>query len=383
MLQGVRVVDLTRMLAGPYATMLLGDLGAEVIKVEPPEGDEIRKMGPPFVGGESAYFLAINRNKKSVTLDLKTPAGRDTFQRLVAVSDVVVDNFRPGVLERLGAGYEALRRVNPKLISCSITSFGESGPLAQDPAFDLVIQAYAGAMSLTGEPGGPPVRMGIPMGDLAGGMYAALGVAAALYRREQTGQGERLSLSLLDSLASLLSYMAQYYFVDGLVPPPQGSRHMSVVPYGAFQAADRAFVVAVFTERFWASFCRAVERTDLIDDERFRANEARVRNRAVLEPMLETLFKARPADAWVERFRAEGVPVAPVNTVDRTFAMPQMANMVKCVAHPKAGTIRTLGSPLDLRMEPAPAPALGAHNEEILGRLLGLKPGQWRDASGG
>ena len=250
LLEGIRIIDLTRMLSGPYATSILADSGAEVIKVETPGGgDPMREMCPRLPNGTSAYFVSINRNKKSLTLNLKSPQALPIFRKLVQVSDGVIDNFRPGVMEKLNLDYLRLKEVNPKIISCSITAFGESGPYRDFPAFDLILQALSGAMSITGEPGRTPVRMGIPMGDLAGALFAAQGVASALFKRERTGKGCRISVSLLDAMVHLLTYVAQYFFVDGKVPGPIGSGHQTVVPYQAFKTRDIHIVVAVFVER--------------------------------------------------------------------------------------------------------------------------------------
>ncbi|MBI2933577.1 MAG: CoA transferase [Planctomycetes bacterium] len=373
MLEGIRILDLTRMLAGPYAAMMLGDLGAEVIKIEPPEGDEIRRMGPPFVRGESAYFLAVNRNKKSVVIDLSKAEGRALFDRLAANADVMIDNFRPGVLARLGCAHERMRALNPKLVLCSITSFGEEGPMRDLPAFDLIVQAWSGAMSVTGEQNGPPVRLGIPLGDLAGGMYAALAVMGALVRRGRTGAGERIELSLLDCLTAMTTYLAQYHFADGRVPGPQGSRHMSCVPYGAYRTHDGWVVVGVFTERFWQGFCRALERPDWAQDARYATNERRVRHRAELEDAIQTRLGERASKEWLARLQAEGVPAAPVLTLDRTLGLEQLAlrGMIASYVHPVAGEVKTLGDPI-LRRRPAAAPLLGEHTEDVLGRVAGL-----------
>src|SRR6266511_4576482 len=274
---GVRVLDLSRMLAGPYGSMLMADLGAEVIKIEDPDGgDPMRRMGPPFLpGGESAYFLSINRNKKSLALDLTRPGGREVFLDLVRVADIVWDNFRPGILERLGCAHARLRALSPRLICCSISAFGQAGPYRDWPAFDLALQAMGGGMSLTGEEGGRPVRMGLPMGDLSGGMFGAFAVAGALFRRERRGEGAHIDLSLLDCQASLLTYIAQYFWTDSRVPGPMGSGHTSVVPYGALDTADGHIIVAVFAEKFWRGFCRALGRTDLEAEPRFATNQDR------------------------------------------------------------------------------------------------------------
>ena len=383
MLAGVRVLDLSRMLAGPYGSMLLADLGAEVIKIEDPRGgDPMRAMGPPFLGpdGESAYFLSINRNKKSVALDLEAPEGRAVFHDLCRVSDVVWENFRPGVMARLGCAPETLRQLNPRLVVCSISAFGQEGPYREWPAFDLALQAMGGAMSLTGEAGRPPARMGLPMGDLAGGMFGALAVASALFRRAQTGEGTHFDLSLLDCQVSLLTYVAQYFWADGRVPGRVGSGHASVVPYQAFPTREGHVVVAVFAEKFWAGFCRAIERPDLAADPRFDSNARRVERREELVPVLEAVFSARTTAEWLARLQREGVPVAPINTVDQVVSDPQvrLREMVVDLEHPTLGTLRTLGTPVRAEgappFRPAPPRALGEDTAPVLRELLGYSP---------
>ena len=379
-LGGLRVLDLTTTIAGPHCTRLLADLGAEVVKIEDPEGgDPMRVMGPPFLGAhrESAYFLSINRNKKSVTLDLERPDGRAVFHDLCRVSDVVWENFRPGVMARLGCAPETLRALNPRLIVCSISAFGQAGPYRDWPAFDLALQAMGGAMSITGEEGRPPVRMGLPMGDLAGGMLGALAVAGALFRRAQTGEGTAIDLSLLDCQVSLLTYVAQYFWADGRVPARVGSGHASVVPYQALATRDGFLVVAVFAEKFWSGFCRAIERPDLAADPRFDSNPKRVAHRAELVPILEAIFPARPTAEWLARLQAEGVPTAPIHSVAQVLADPQvrLREMVVDLEHPRLGPIKTLGTPVKPAgappFRPAPPPALGEHTDAVLGGLLG------------
>jgi CoA:oxalate CoA-transferase len=384
LLGGVRVLDLSRMLAGPYGSMLLADMGAEVIKVEEPEGgDPMRVMGPPFLtDGESAYFLAINRNKKSVALDLARQAGREVLFDLARAADVVWENFRPGVLARLGCDYPTLTALNPRLVMCSISAYGQSGPYRDWPAFDLALQAMGGAMSLTGEPDGRPVRMGLPMGDLAGGMFGALAVAAALVRRQATGQGAWIDLSLLDCQASLLTYLAQYFWTDGQVPGPQGSGHASVVPYQALPTRDGHLIVAVFAEKFWHGFCAATGRLEWEHDPRFATNRDRVAHREVLMSMVETVFATRTTDAWLERLQAEGVPAAPIQTVDRVLGDPQIRHrqMVAEMSHPGLGAVPTLGTPIkvDGRMglDLQPPPRLGEHTDTVLGDILKYPAGR-------
>jgi len=375
---GVRVLDLSRMLAGPYGSMLLADLGAEVIKIEEPRGgDPMRVMGPPFLDGESAYFLAINRNKKSVALDLEQPEGRQVFFDLCRISDVVWENFRPGVMARLGCEPSKLRALNPRLVVCSISAYGQAGPYRDWPAFDLALQAMGGAMSITGEEGRPPVRMGLPMGDLAGGMFGALAVAGALFRRHQTGEGTVIDLSLLDCQVSLLTYVAQYFWADGRVPGRVGSGHASVVPYQALAAQDGFLVVAVFAEKFWGGFCRAIERPELEADPRFDTNLKRVERKGELIPLLEAIFPSRTTAEWLARLHKEGVPAAPIQRVDEVLSDPQVLRreMVVDLEHPKLGAVKTLGTPIRPAgappFRPAPPPALGEHTDAILGSLLG------------
>jgi crotonobetainyl-CoA:carnitine CoA-transferase CaiB-like acyl-CoA transferase len=378
MLDGVRVVDMAQMLAGGYGSMLLGDLGAEVIKIEPIEvGDPTRLLGPPFVEGESAYFMAINRNKKSVALDVRKEQGRQVLYDLVRVSDVVFHNFRPGVMEKLGCDYHTLRGINPRIIYCGLTGYGETGPYRDYPAFDLAIQAISGAMSITGEPGRPPVRQGIPIGDLAGSLFAAFSISAALYAREVTGEGRKIDLSLMDCNVSLLTYVGQYYLIDGQVPGPMGSGHLSVVPYQAFATQDMYIVVAVFVEKFWQAFCRVLGIEELIDDPRFCDNDRRRANREELVPILEEIFRTRPGEEWLRLLSEAQVPCAPINTLDRLFADPQVAarNMVVEMEHPKVGRLRSIGNPVKTPPMPEgpfrPPPLHGEHTDEVLRDILG------------
>ena len=377
--EGVRVLDLSRMLAGPYGSMLMADLGAEVIKIEEPDGgDPMRQMGPPFLpNGESAYFLAINRNKKSVALDLTKAEGRQVFYDLVRVSDVVWDNFRPGIMAKLECDQERLRTLNPRLICCSISAYGQEGPYRDWPAFDLALQAMGGAMSVTGEEGRAPVRMGLPMGDLAGGMFGAFAVAGALFRRERTGEGAVIDLSLLDAQVSLLSYLAQYFWTDGKVPGPMGSGHSSVVPYQALQTRDGYLIVAVFAEKFWGLFCRALGKGEWERDPRFATNADRVHNREALIPLIGDIFKGRTSKEWLDVLHREGVPAAPIQRVDQVLADPQvhLQKMVTSLQHPTLGRVPSLGTPIkvDGAMDAplAPPPALGEHTQEVLTKLLG------------
>ena len=365
------------MLAGPYGSMALADLGAEVLKIETPNGgDPIRRMGPPFLDDESPYFLGINRNKRSVTLDLSKRAGRELFLELVAVSDVVYDNFRPGVMSRLGLGVEQLRAVKPDIITCSVTSFGPSGPYSEIPGFDLTLQAISGGMSITGPRGGEPVRMGLPVADLAGGMFAGMAISAALFNRERTGEGQDIDISLLDVQVSMLTYVAQYHFADGRVPGPMGTGHESVVPYQAFDTADRQIVVAVFVDRFWQGLC------DVLGIPEYAPRFPRAVDRfAAREEIIATVaerLRQRTADEWIRDLWAAGVPSAPVQTVDRVVEDPQVLHrnmIVETEPHPRVGRYRTLGNPVKVDGDPdeafAPAPLLGADNHRVLVDLLG------------
>jgi crotonobetainyl-CoA:carnitine CoA-transferase CaiB-like acyl-CoA transferase len=376
LLQNVRILDLSRMLAGPYGSMLLGDLGAEVIKIEEPAGDFTRTPAQYHMGGIGAYFLAINRNKKSIVLDLTTQKGREVFHDLVKISDVVYDNLRPTVLKKIGADYETLRKINPKIISCSVSGFGQDGPDRDLPAYDLTIQARGGAMGITGEKEGAPVRMGLPMGDLAGGMFAAYGIVAALFDRERTGQGKRLDISLLDCQVSLLTYMATYHSIGGLIPKPQGASHEVLVPYQSFKTKDLYLVVACPTDKFWQSLCRALGREDLISHPHFKDALQRIINRQELYQILQDIFLTRTVDEWMEVLRQEDVPSAPVNTLDRVMTDAQLLHrrMVVEVDHPVSGKFKSVGNPVkasggeEVYHHP---PALGEHMEEILRGLLG------------
>ena len=364
-LRGFRIVDLTRMLAGPYATMLLADMGAEVIKVESPDGDPMRRMGPPFESdGRSAYFMAVNRNKKSVVLDLRAEHDRDRFLGLVRTADAVVDNFRAGVMERLRLTPDHLRAVKPELVTCSMTAFGADGPYRDLPAYDLVLQAMGGGMSITGEPGGRPTRAGIPIGDLAGGAFAALALCAALLSRERNHQSQHIDLSLLDVQVSLLTYVAQYFVTDGQVPGPVGSAHPSIVPYQAFRTADGDVVVAVFGENFWAPLCRVMGLEELIDC--YPDNATRRAHRLEVTERLQKRFLERTTDDWVNAIWAAGVPGGPVNTVDRVLGDPQVRQRQMVVSD---GERELLGNPIKTGAPDSftPAPNLGQHNSEYLG----------------
>ncbi|HXG04490.1 MAG TPA: CoA transferase, partial [Candidatus Binatia bacterium] len=314
-LAGVRVLDLTRVLAGPFCTLLLGDMGAEVIKVEEPgKGDDTRRW-PPFVGGEATYFLAVNRGKKSVTVNLKAPQGVALLRRLAARSDVLVENFRPGTMDRLNLGYRALRRLNPRLVYCSISGFGESGPEAHRAGYDLIVQGESGIMDLTGFPDGPPVKVGNSIADLVAGMSAAHGIVLALLARTRTRRGQKVEIAMLDVMASLLTYQAGLYFQTGARPTRKGNQHPSIVPYEVFRAADAYLTLGVANNSLWKQCCTALGRPDLADDPRFATEASRVENRAALAPILEEIFAARTADEWLKRLEAAGVPAGRIRSV--------------------------------------------------------------------
>jgi crotonobetainyl-CoA:carnitine CoA-transferase CaiB-like acyl-CoA transferase len=379
-LQGVRVLELGQIIAGTYGNQVLSDLGAEVIKVEAPEGDLGRIPSVAPYRGLSALFLTFNRNKKSVVINLKTEAGRELFYGLVKLSDVVVDNFRPGVLERLRVDYATLARINPRIIQCSVTGFGAAGAYKDYPALDLIIQAISGHMAITGEPGRPPARVGIPLADMSGGIYSCKGILAALYARERTGRGQRVEVSMFDAMLNLLSYIATLWLTGGVLPRPPGSAHEYSVPWQAFEAKDGHIVVATRQDGFWRKLCDALGEPGLAADPRFATNAGRIANRETLVPRLEAMFRTRTVSDWLERLRAAEVPAAPVNNLDRAFAEPPVAEreMIVEYDHPDVGRVRLPGNPIkmsDATGTPSqPAPRLGEHTDAILGELLRLSP---------
>jgi len=377
-LRGVRVLDLSIVLAGPYGSQVLGDLGADVIKIEAPgRGDNSRNMPPYFVKGFSAYFLGFNRNKRSITLNLKSAEGKQIFFELVKKADVVFDNLRHGVRERLGIDYEKCREVNPRISSCSISGFGQSGPYRDRPALDLIIQAMGGAMSYTGEEGGEPVRMGVPMGDLGGGLFAVHGVLAALYQREKTGVGQNIDISLLDAQVALHTYRAQYYFIGGEVPVPIGSGHTSGVPIRAFKAKDGKYIVVdAVIDRLWLTLCDAIGYPELKEDPRYTTMAGRFEHRKVLYPFLENVFLTKTRDEWIDIFSEKGVAGGPIQTLDEVVVDPQVLHrrMIVEMDHPVCGKLKVTGNPIKLSesKEEAfePHPALGQHTDEILRDML-------------
>jgi crotonobetainyl-CoA:carnitine CoA-transferase CaiB-like acyl-CoA transferase len=381
-LDGVRILELGQIIAGTYGCQVLSDLGAEVIKIETPEGDLGRIPSVAPIHGESGLFLTFNRNKKSVVINLKTEDGLKVFYDLVARSDVVIDNFRPGVLERLKIDYATLSAINPRIVQCSVTGFGEAGEYRNFPAVDIIIQAISGYMAVTGEPGRPPVRTGIPIADLAGGIFSCKAILAALFDRERSGEGRRIELSMFDGLLNLLTYMGTMWLTVGELPTPQGSAHEYTVPWQAFAVKDGYVVVATRQDAFWKKLCQALGEPDLAADPRFATNADRVANRAVLVPRLKEILASRTVDEWMALFKAADVPAAPVNTLDRAFAEPPVAErgMVVEYDHPDAGTVRLPGNPIKMSgMEGTiskPAPRLGEHTDVVLGEVLGLAESQ-------
>jgi crotonobetainyl-CoA:carnitine CoA-transferase CaiB-like acyl-CoA transferase len=381
-LDGIRVLDLTRFMAGPFGTAMLADYGADVIKVEPPgEGDGARAWGPPFAGGESIYFLSVNRNKRSITLNLRHPEGRALLLKLADRADVLVENFTPGTAGRLGIAEDVLRERNPRLIYCAISGFGQTGPYRDRSAFDLILQGMGGVMGTTGEEGGDPVRVGIPIADIAGGMYAAYAITLALLARNQSGVGQYLDVSLMDAQISWLSYYVGIYLTTGEIPPRRGSAHATVVPYQAFACADGRYItLGTGNDRLFRRFCE-VAGAPLADDPRFRANPDRIRHRDELIPVLEALFKSRPAAAWLDALQEVGVPCGPISTVDEIVADPQVRarEMVVEIEHPSAGRITVTGLPVKCSETPGsirrPPPRLGEHTDAVLADL-GLAPAE-------
>ncbi len=373
-LEDLRVCDLSRILSGPYCTMVLGDMGAEVIKVEPPEGDDTRRWGPPFVQGESAYFLSVNRNKKSIALDLKSPQGKSALEKLIARSDVLVENFRAGTLEKLGFGYNRLAQTYPRLIYCSITGYGQTGPRAFSPGFDVVIQGESGAMHLTGFPDGPPTKFGLSIADIVTGMNAVQGILLALMARRVTGQGQRIDLALLDSMVACLTYQAQNHF-SGAEPERLGNRHPSIVPYETFEAADGFINIGVGNENLWKKFCEAVELPALCREPRFATNTERLKNYPALRALLEARLKQKTRREWLAAFERAGVPCGEIKSVSEVFADPQIAarEMIARIDHPTLGELKLTGIPIKLSETPGairlPPPRLNEHGDEILAEL--------------
>jgi crotonobetainyl-CoA:carnitine CoA-transferase CaiB-like acyl-CoA transferase len=366
-LAGLRVVDLSRVLAGPLCTMILGDLGADVIKVERPgSGDDTRTWGPPFVDGEASYFLSLNRNKRSVAVDLSAEDGAASVRTLIAGADVVIENFRSGVMESFGLGLDTLRQEHPRLVTCTLTAFGED-PAETRPGYDIIMQALSGLMSVTGEPEGEPVKVGVALLDVIAGLYAAIGILAALSERDRTGRGRHVSVSLFDAAAASMVNQAANYLLGGALPSAMGTAHPNIVPYQAFRAADRPFILAAGNDRLFVRTCEIIGRPELTEDPRFATNEARVRERETIVPLLQELFAAESAEHWLSALEDAGVPCAPVRSLDEVFASPEGRAAVQQIAGLDlvADPIKFDGERLPGRSRP---PHLGEHTEEIIGK---------------
>jgi len=370
-LDGVVVLDLSRVLAGPYCTMILGDMGADVIKIEHPVGDETRRWGPPFASGESAYYLSVNRNKRSVTLDLDVEDDVELVRRIAARADVLVENFLPGALEKRGLALRDLRAANPRLITLSISGMGATGPESGTPGYDFIVQAASGLMSITGPADGEPHKLGVAVVDLTTGMMAANAILAALYAREKSGEGQHIDISLFETALSWLANVGQGWLMTGESPRRYGNAHPTIVPYQTFAAADANIAIGVGTDAQWQRLCRAIDRADLAADPRYATNPGRVQHRAELVGALEATFAQRTADEWGERIRAAGIPVSKVRTVDEALQDPQAAarDMIVAVQHPRIGELRLLSFPWKFSNTPAairrPPPLLGEHTDEV------------------
>ncbi|WP_026908201.1 CaiB/BaiF CoA transferase family protein [Paucisalibacillus globulus] len=372
-LENIRVLDLTRVLAGPYCTMILGDLGAEVIKVEAPGGsDETRKWGPPFQNDISAYYLCANRNKKSITLNLKSQESIETIKSLVKESDVVIHNFKTGTMERFGIDYEQLSKINPGIVFCSITGFGETGPYKDLPGYDFIIQGMSGLMSITGDEQSGPQKVGVAITDILTGLYAAIGIQAALLEREQSGKGQKLDLSLYDTAISALVNIGSNYLMSEKIPSRLGNHHANIVPYQTFNTMDGEMVVAVGNDNQFKAFCSILGKDHYSEDERFKTNPARVENRDIIIPLIQEILLTKPTSYWLDKCHENNIPCGPIQNIEEVTKDPQLhaREMFLEVGHPTAGLIKMIGSPLKLSRTPTTLrhhpPNPGEHNEEIL-----------------
>lgn len=379
-LEGLRVLDLTQVMAGPKCTMIMGDLGAEIIKIESPDGDYSRKMPPHFHHNDSAYYLALNRNKKSIVIDLKQKMGLNIFYDLVTRADIVVDNFRPGVTEKLKINYEVLKSYNKKIISCSITGFGLDSPYANRPALDLIVQAMGGAMSFTGEPDRPPVRMGIPMGDLAAGIFAVIGILSALQARNSVGVGRKIDISMLDCQLALMTYRAQYYFLAGEIPKPVGSGHVSSIPIRAFKAKDDYLVIDSGGDQFWVKLCKALEIEELADDPRFNSRQQRLKHKDEVMDILEKIFATKPRAEWLKILHDAGVPHGPVNNLAEALSDTAVIHRKMVVETDRLGDpFKMIGNPIKMsgmQDKYIAPPELGQNTIEILQNTLNYSKDQ-------
>lgn len=375
-LAGFTIVDLTRVLSGPYCTMVLADLGARVIKVEQPgKGDDTRHWGPPFLGNESAYFLSINRNKESVTVDFKPKEGREVLERLIARADVFVENFRPGTIDRAGFGWDAVHARHPRLVYASISGYGQTGPRRDEAGYDAVMQAEGGLMSVTGDPDRPGYRLGVAITDMVAGLYCAQGITAALLARERTGDGQRVDIGMLDTTAALLTYQAANWFANGKTPPRQGNRHATIAPYETFTTKDGDIVIAVGNDPTWQKFCPAIGVPELASDPRFTTNKDRMENYDAMRPPLDAAFRTRTSAEWIAVLNAAGVANGEVRNIGQMLTDPQLEarEMIKTLMHPTVGATRVIGAPIKLSENEAtvrtPPPVLGQHTDAILAEL--------------
>ena len=372
-LQGIRVIDFSQILAGPFCTMLLADMGADVVKVEKPNGgDDTRRYGPPFIEGESAAFLTLNRNKRSIVLDLKSEQGLGVVRRMLADADVMLHNFRPGVVERIGLGYADVSALNPAIVYCAVSGFGATGPYSQRAGFDLVAQGMSGLMSINGFPDSPPAKVGVPMADLNTGMFCAYGILTAYINRLATGKGQHVDASLLESGMAYTLYESATYFATGEVAGPLGSAHRMIAPYQAFATQDGYINIGAANQNNWERMCRAVGRDDLLDDARFASNPERMVNIQSLTPIMEETFRTQTTAHWVEVLERAGVPCGPIYNIEQVYADPhvQSRDMAVELQHPKAGGIRNIGVAVKLSDTPGsvrtPAPLLGQHTDDVL-----------------
>lgn len=375
-LAGIKVLDLTRVLAGPFCTMILADMGADVIKIEQPgKGDDTRAFGPPFEKGESAYFLSINRNKKSITLDMKSDNGKEIIRRLIQRSDILVENFRPGALKKLGFDYETVSKINPRLVYASVSGFGQTGPWSAKSGYDLAIQGLGGIMSLTGDAGGPPYKVGVSQADLTAGLYALQGILLALYAREKTGRGQLVDVGMFDCQIALLSFQAGIYFMTGVSPARKGNQHPTICPYETFKARDRYITVAVGNDRLWQKFCALLGLEKLRDHPDYSTNPSRVQHRDRLFPIIQEEIGKRESAHWLKLFEEGGIPSGPILSVEEALTQPQTLarEMVATVDHRTLGNIKQTGIPIKLSETPGeiknPPPCLGEHTDAVLESL--------------
>lgn len=375
-LEGLVILDLTRVLAGPYSSMILADMGAECIKIEVPGiGDDSRHFGP-FIGDESAYFMSLNRGKKSITLNLKQEKGKEILKEMVKKADIIMENFRPGTMEKLGVGYDVLKEVNPRIIYAACSGFGHTGPYRHKPAYDIIVQGMGGLMGITGHPDGPPTRVGASVGDITAGLFTTIGILTALHYRDKTGEGQKVDVAMLDCQVAILENAIARYFVKKEVPGRIGNHHPSITPFDSFKTKKHHVIIAIGNDSLWVKLCKVLGLEELANDERFKTNSDRTKNRAFLYPILEEAFLKKEAKEWIDLLEEAGIPCGPVNRIDEVVNDPQVKarEMILQLHHPKVGDLMVPGTPLKLSKTPGkieqPAPSLGQHTEEILREFL-------------